>query len=154
MNREEKIQIIIQHKNDVDILVHKKYHELAQSYGLSLEQYHLLLELDELMLNVNDSHNAPTIGQMARNINKSQNTVSEKITRLENKGLVKRIKDSSDRRVSRVIITEVGKDLIALIDKEANGKFLFNAVNAMEDSDIDAFLGCLDKLIKQMNAIG
>lgn len=153
MDRKEKIQMIIQYKDDVDILVHQKYHKLAQSYGLSLEQYHLLLELDEIRLDINDASQPITVGQMAKNINRSQNTVSEMITRLENKGLVKRIKDSSDRRISRIVLTEEGRDLIELIDKHASSRFLFNALSGMEDSDIDNFIGCYEKLIKQMNDI-
>ncbi|MGO5075795.1 MarR family winged helix-turn-helix transcriptional regulator [Clostridium sporogenes] len=153
MNKEEKIQSIIDYKNDIDTLIHQKYHELAQKYDLSLEQFHLLIELDELMLDINDDYKAPTVGQIAKNINNSQNTVSERITRLENKGLVKRRKDSNDRRISRVILTDEGKNLIKLIDKQASSKFLFNALYNMEDVDTSNLLKCLEKLIEQMNII-
>lgn len=153
MNREEKIQRIIEYKDEVDMLIHQKYHELAKKYDLSLEQFHLLIELDELMLDINDEYKAPTVGEIAKNINNSHNTVSERITRLENKGLVKRIKDINDRRISRVVLTDEGRDLIKLIDKQASNKFLFNSLSNMEDTDINNFLKCLEKLIKQMNTI-
>lgn len=153
MSKEKKIQMIIEYKNEIDILIHRKYHELAQRYGLSLEQYHLLIELDELMLELNDEVKAPTVGEIAKNINNSQNTVSERITRLENKGLVQRIKDSNDKRISRVILTEEGRRLINSIDKQASSKFLFNSISNMEDCDINDFLKCLERLIKLMNNI-
>ena len=153
MNKEEKIQTIIGYKNEMNKLIHEKYHELAQNYDLSLEQFHLLIELDDLMLDVNDEFKAPTVGQLAKNINNSQNTVSERITRLENKGLVKRTKDNNDKRISRVVLTDDGKDLIKLIDKQASSKFLFNSISNMEDIDINDFLKCLEKLINQMNII-
>ncbi|MDV4150780.1 winged helix DNA-binding protein [Clostridium sp. AL.422] len=151
MNKEEKIEMIVQYKNDIDTIIHKKYHELAQKYDLSLEQFHLLIELDDLMLHVNDEEKAPTIGEIARNVDNSQNTMSEKITRLENKGLVKRIKDRNDKRISRVCLTEKGRSLIDSIDKQASSKFLFNSILNMEDRDIDDFLRCLEKLKKHMN---
>ncbi|HHW01855.1 MAG TPA: MarR family transcriptional regulator [Thermoanaerobacterales bacterium] len=150
MNKEEKIQMIINYKNEVDALIHKKYHELAQKYGLSLEQYHLLIELDELMLDINDEYKAPTVGEIAKNINNAQNTVSERITRLENKGLVKRVKDNKDRRISRVVLTKQGRCLIDSIDNQASSKFLFNSISNMEDKHINNFLECLEKLIEQM----
>ncbi len=153
MNKEEKIQMIIKYKNEIDRLIHGKYHELAQKYELSLEQFHLLIELDELMLDINDEVNAPTVGEIAKNINNLQNTVSERITRLENKGLVKRVKDSNDKRISRVVLTQEGRTLINSIDKQASSKFLFNSISNMEDTDINAFLICSEKLVKQMKDV-
>ncbi|WP_186430303.1 MarR family winged helix-turn-helix transcriptional regulator [Clostridium sp. BSD9I1] len=151
MNKEEKIEIIVQYKNDIDNIIHRKYHELAQKYDLSLEQFHLLIELDDLMLYVNDEVKAPTIGEIAKNVDNSQNTMSEKITRLENKGLVERIKDKKDKRISRVYLTENGRSLIDSIDKQASSKFLFNSILNMDDKDIDDFLKCLEKLKKYMS---
>lgn len=151
MDREEKIQMIIQCKSEIDKLIHGKYHKLAQEYGLSLEQFHLLIELDELMLDVDSGAEAPTIGEIAKNINNSQNTVSEKITRLESKGLVERKKDANDRRISRIVLTEKGRNLINSIDIQASSRFLFDSILNMEDEDIDDLLRCLKKLVNLMN---
>lgn len=150
MTREEKIRQIIQYKKDVDVCIHKKHHELAQKYGLSLEQYHLMVELDELMLEVNDEVLAPTVGEIAKNINNSQNTVSERITRLENKGMVKRVRDNKDRRISRVELTEEGRKFINEIGRQASSSFLFDSISNLQDSLIDNFLECLNELLKQM----
>lgn len=150
MTKKEKIQKVIQYKKEVDKLIHQKHHELAQKYDLSLEQYHLLIELDELMLDVNDELTAPTVGQIAKNVKNSQNTVSEKITRLENKGFVYRVKDSSDKRISRVVLTEEGRKLIEAIGKQANNSFLFDSISYMEECYIDEFLKCFEELIKKM----
>jgi len=153
MNKEDKIRKIIEYKDEIDILIHQNYHKLARENGLSLEQFHLLIELDELMLDIHDNNQAPTVGELAKNINNAQNTVSERITRLENKGLVKRIKDCSDRRISRVILTDEGRSLIEQIEKQARGRFLQNCLSNMEDADIDNLERCLKKLVDQMNAI-
>lgn len=153
MSKEDKIQMIIQFKEQIDALIHNKYHELAKKYDLSLEQFHLLIELDELMLDINDEYKAkaPTVGEIAKNINNSQNTVSERITRLENKGLVNRIKDSKDRRISRVVLTDKGRNLLGSVENEASGKYLFNAVSAMKEIYVDNLLEGLEKLVEQMN---
>ena len=150
MNRDETIKKIIDHKDEIDTLIHRKYHELAKKNKLSLEQFHLLIELDELMLDINDEYQAPTIGEIAKNINHTQNTVSERITRLETKGLVKRVKDLNDRRISRVYLTEEGRNFIELIEKEASSKFLFHSLSNMEETDLNSLESCLNILIKQM----
>lgn len=153
MKREDKVQMIIQLKEEINELIHEKYHELAKKYDLSLEQFHLLIELEELMLDVDNEFKAPTVGQIAKNINNSQNTVSERITRLENKGLVNRIKDIDDKRISRVILTDKGRKLIESIENEASSKYLFNSISSMEDIYIDSLLKNLEKLVEQMNII-
>jgi len=149
-NRDEKILMIIQRKTEIDRLIERKYHELAQQYGLSLEQFHLLIELDDLMLDVDGESVAPTVGEIASSIDNSQNTVSEKITRLENKGLVTRIKDAKDRRISRIVLTDEGRSLIEAISKQANNHFLYDAISRMKDEDIDDLQECLEKLVKEM----
>lgn len=151
MDKDKKIQKIIQCKNEVDKLIHEKYHELAQNYDLTIEQFHLLIDVEELRLDINDEFSAPTEAQMAKSAKNSQNTVSERITRLENKGLVRRIKDNMDKRISRVVLTDGGRALIESIDKQASSKFLYNSIANMEDSEINKFLSSLEKLIKLMN---
>ncbi len=151
-DRDEKIYMIIQTKMEIDKLIQRKHHELAQQYGLRLEQFHLLIELDELMLDVGSESSAPTVGEIASSIDNSQNTVSEKITRLENKGLVTRIKDEKDRRISRIVLTDEGRSLIAAISNQANNRFLFDSISKLGDRDIDDFLECLKKLVDQMTS--
>lgn len=153
MIREDTIQKIINYKDEIDALIHQKYHEMAKKNDLSLEQFHLLIELDELMLDVNDEYQAPTVGEIAKNINHSQNTVSERISRLENKGLVKRVRDCNDRRISRVVLTKEGRDLIKSIDQQASSRFLFQSLSNMEDEDLNHLLKCFKNLIQQMNAM-
>lgn len=151
MKIEEKIQMIIDYKEQINSLIHRKYHELAKKYDLSLEQFHLLIELDELMLDIKDECKAPTVGQIAKNINNSQNTVSERITRLENKGLVNRIRDTNDKRVSRVVLTAEGRKLLEAIEKEASSKYLFNSLANMEEIYINSLFTSLKKLVEQMD---
>lgn len=150
MNIDEKIQRIIGCKDEIDEIIHKNYHNLAKKYDLSLEQFHLLIELDELMLDAPDDVKLPTVGQIAKNINNSQNTVSERISRLENKGLVKRVKDLKDKRISRVVLTDDGRKLIHEMGSEAESMFLFDSISRMKERDIDDLLECLEKLIKHM----
>lgn len=150
MGREEKIQRIIDCKNEIDNLIHQNYHTIAKKNNLTLEQFHLLIELDDLMLDIPAEHEGPTVGEIAKTINNSQNTVSERITRLEKKGLVIRVRDQNDRRISRVLLTGEGRDFIKTIDKQANSHFLLNSLSKMKDTDIENLERCLKTLINLM----
>lgn len=152
MNKIDKAKKVIKLRSAVDEVIHGRYHKLAKKYNLSLEQFHLLIELDELALNLSDEMSAPTIGDIAKNINNSQNTVSEKVNRLEKKGLVKRVKSEEDRRVSRVVLTDEGRELINDISEEASGKFLLDSILDLDEGDIDNLLNGLEKLYKNMRS--
>lgn len=150
MNKSDKVKSIIDYRRSIEEFIHGRYHKLAEKYNLSLEQFHLLIELDELALTINDEATAPTIGDIARSIKNSQNTVSEKVTRLENKGLVERVKDNKDRRISRVVLTEQGRKLINKLSSEASSEFLFDSISGLNDDTIDNLLNGLKDLYEKM----
>lgn len=150
MGKDEKIKQIIFLQKRVNSLIHEKHHDLAQKHGLSLEQYHLLVELEELMLDVEEVAEAPTIGDIAQNVNNSQNTVSEKVSRLEKKGLVLRVRDEKDRRISRVVLTQEGKQLVEEIGKQGGSKFLYDSLSCMDVQMVDHLLMSLRLLIDTM----
>jgi len=121
---------------------------------LSLEQYHLLLELDDLALTLNEDGNPPTIGQVAEVLNNAQNTVSERVSRLEKKGLVERVPDKSDKRVSRVTITERGRKLLKALNFLAGDEFLYSSLAKLDDSVLDQLLPGLELLASTLRGEG
>lgn len=151
MEKSEIAACILERRNRVNQIIHEKYHQLARKAGLSLEQFHLLLELDELMLDFDDESGAPTVGSLAKNVNVSQNTISERITRLENKGLVLRVADKNDKRVSHVILSEQGREFLNFLDTEAEADLLHDALCDMPMEQLETFLNCYNSLIEKMN---
>lgn len=150
MNTNQQIQRFIQQREEMECLIHEKYHRLAQAAGLTLEQYHLLLELEGLTEGKSEDSDAPTIDHMAQSVNLSQNTISEKITRLEKKGLVLRYKDEKDRRISRITLSESGKSLLFEIEKNASNRFLENALSSLPKEDLDTLTRLMGHLIQSM----
>lgn len=132
--------------------IHLKHHEIAQSHGLTLEQFHLLMELDELELNmISDDLLPPTIGELAADIGNAPHTLSGRIKRLEKKGLIKKIQDENDLRINRVVFTENGQELINTIKKEAHNAFIQNALKKMDKETLDNFYEGLKELNKNLS---
>nr|WP_319374649.1 MarR family winged helix-turn-helix transcriptional regulator [uncultured Methanobacterium sp.] len=133
--------------------IHLKHHEIAQSHGLTLEQFHLLLELDELELDmISDDLLPPTIGELAADIGNAPHTLSGRIKRLEKKGLIKKIQDDNDLRINRVVFTENGQELINTIKKEAHNAFIQNALKKMNKETLDNFFEGLKELNKNLSS--
>lgn len=131
-------------------MIHNKHLELAKQHNISIQQYHLLLELDALMLDIQSGYIAPTINEVAKIIRKTQNTTSEKLSRLEKKGLVKKIKDNDDKRITRVLLTDEGRILINSISNEASNNFLYASLEKMDECSINALLTGIQELVKHM----
>lgn len=146
-----KIVEIMEYGRLITKMVVAKHHEAAQKYNLSLEQFHLLIELDELELDVSDDTLPPTVGQIAANIGNAPHTLSEKIKRLEKKGLVKRVRDTSDLRINRVVLTGSGRDLVSHIKNEAGDTFISNALAKMSNKSLDSLSESLQQFTELLS---
>ncbi len=139
---------IQKHLEHINKLIQLKHRETAQKCGLTFEQFHLLIELDhhhELM--VTEDILPPTVGEIAADIGNAPHTLSERIKRLEKKGLVKKIRDKRDLRINRVALTDKGQILIDRIKNESGNIFICNALEKMDEKLLN---GLLDGL-KQLN---
>ncbi len=139
-----KTEEIIKYVRYINSLVHRKRHLLAQDNNLTFDQFHTLIFL-------NKTDYPPTIGEMAKETKKAQNTISERISRLEEKGLVERVKDKNDRRVSKVALTQVGRELINSINYQAGTEFVKKALIDINEEVVDNMLFGLEELAKQLD---
>lgn len=144
----KRISNILDNWKHIDKLIHLEYHEVAQKNNLTLEQFHVLIEIDDLCLDVLNEGIAPTVGTIAANIGNAPHTLSEKITRLEKKGLVEKIKDKNDLRISRVVLTDKGTKLIEKIKHQADQMFIKAALTNMDNSYLDMLNEGLENLSK------
>ncbi len=130
-----------------------KHRETAQKYGFTFEQFHLLIELDQhSALTVSTCTLPPTVGEIAEDIGNAPHTLSERIKRLEKKGLVKKIKDEKDLRVTRVILTNKGQTAIDRIKNESSNIFIYNALEQMDEKLSDNLLTGLKELNRNLSA--
>ena len=129
--------------------IKSKHREIALKYGLTFEQFHLLIELDHHSeLKLSEDVLPPTIGQVANDIGNTPHTLSERVKRLEKKDLVIKIRDDTDLRVIRVMLSSDGQKLMNQIKNETNNIFIYNALKKMDQKSLDNLLTCL-KLLNQ-----
>jgi DNA-binding MarR family transcriptional regulator len=120
---------------------------LYESYQYFASQWHLsgsqLAALEKLYL-----QDGLTLGNLSERMGLSSSTITGLVDRLERDGYVRRRRDSGDRRVVRVFLTNEGKQIVKT--KKSSGKSFGGEVAAkltikMQHKDIV----CLDNLLKQ-----
>lgn len=150
--KNENITEILGYWEHINKLIRLKHRETAQKYGLTFEQFHLMIELDHhAEFKLSNYELPPTVGEIAADVGNAPHTLSERIKRLEKKGLVKKIRDEKDLRINRVMLTDKGQSLIDSIKNEAGNIFIYNALEKMEENTLDDLLTSLIQLNENLS---
>lgn len=116
--------------------------ELNKVYNVSAAQLNCLLSLHE---------NGPLPpSQIARYIMVNSSTVTGIIDRLEDKGLVKRMRTSPDRRVVTIELTDTGKVLAENAPPPIQQK-IFNGLKKLSERQINQIANSLTKLTDMLD---
>jgi DNA-binding MarR family transcriptional regulator len=89
------------------------------------------------------------VSELTQKMSLHQSTVSNLIEKLSGAGLVRRVRETADRRVVRLQPTSAGKRVIARAPKPARG-VLPDALTKLEKRELLRMHGSLDTLIRKM----
>lgn len=106
MNRLALVQKILRAHNVTSVATvnfFEKPHKYAEEDSLYMREVHFVVEVGSM--------GAPTMSEVANRLNVTQGAVTQMATRLEKKGYVIRQKDTEDKRVTTISLTEKGKIL-------------------------------------------
>ncbi len=105
---------------------------------LSFEQYMVLLTMSF-------TGNESTATMLSRQLERNPNTLSTILDRMEKGGLVKKTRDTVDRRLVLVTMTEKGKKKLVGA-KKAGAAVIEKLTAAFKPEEIKTFLGLIKKL--------
>ena len=106
MNRLALVQRILREHNTTSVATvdfFEKPHKYAEDDSLYMREVHFVVEVGSM--------ESPTMSEMATRLNVTQGAVTQMATRLEKKGYVIRQKDTQDKRVTTISLTEKGRIL-------------------------------------------
>jgi DNA-binding MarR family transcriptional regulator len=116
---------------------------LVRSSGLTTPQL--------LLLNTIRRRETVSSGLLAQEMRLSQATVTNIVDRLENKGLVKRAKDESDRRRVNVVLTEKGHAKIADAPVPLQDRFV-RSFSQLAQWEQNMIISALQRVASMMDA--
>ena len=90
-------------------LKHRRMHELLDELGLYRGESFVLYALWE--------QDGITQSELTERLHRSPSTITKKVQRMEKAGFVKRCPDDSDERVSRVYLTDAGRDIRPAVEE-------------------------------------
>jgi DNA-binding MarR family transcriptional regulator len=117
--------------------------QLNKTSGLTTPQLLIMLEIDKTS-GINSS-------QVAKNVNLSAATVTNILDRLENKGLVSRVRSTQDKRKVSLYLTEDGKALLLNAPQALQEHFIENFAN-LAQWEQSQLLSSMERLAEMMDA--
>ena len=89
----------------------KMFNPIIQQYGLTMLQFMILAELKD---------SPHTIGSLAYGIHAAGSNISSICKKLENKGILIRVRDRDDERVVKVTLASKGNQIVSEIERQLN----------------------------------
>lgn len=118
-------------------------HKLIQKYGLTIPQIIVLKAIDQA--------NEPTVGAIAKAVNLSQATVTNILTRLQERGLVERKKLPPDKRRVLLKVTDEGRKTLAKSPSLLHEQFV-NSFSKLEEWEQLLIISSLMRVAEMMDA--
>ncbi len=119
--------------------------QLAQE----LIEFHLTVPQYVALRAIQHEENGCTMTRLAQASYQVAATMTGIIDRLVDQGLVERVRDASDRRTQRVILTAAGKNLLSQVEIR-NLARLNGFLQEMTPTDIEQMLGWMQRYLEVM----
>ncbi|MGM9925629.1 MAG: MarR family winged helix-turn-helix transcriptional regulator [Bacillus sp. (in: firmicutes)] len=110
-------------------------------HDISLVQSHILYEIDH--------QHRPSIQQVAETLGTDITTFSRQVQSLVKKGLVSKITDSTDRRITILTLTVEGKEVADNVDRQMN-RYLDDVFSNMTQGEKEMVIRSIQLLNKSM----
>jgi len=147
MNVSEFKNIIWDYSRKINENTNNILNPICEQYGLTMLQVRILMELYR--------YSPHTIGSLAEGIYVAGANISAMCKKLENKGLVKRVRDKIDERVVRVGLTKQGNEIVSKMDRLLSERISQSVGSDTEEvlEDIIVGLKKFNELLKNIASV-
>ncbi|MBL0386102.1 MarR family transcriptional regulator [Tumebacillus sp. ITR2] len=125
------------------LIKHGNSNRLAGAYGLSQQQWTLLSVLYR-------SGQGMTMTELGKNLLVTKANMTGMVDRLERDGFVSRHPDQFDRRVTKVLLTDKGKEFMLAIEGPRN-EFTEEMFGDFSQEELMNFCGYLERLFGRLD---
>ena len=129
-----KIERLLRH---VAFIIKKRGRDILVDFGITSPQFNALLTLSD--------HPNITMGDLCEKLFLACSTATDLIDRMEKNGFLERARDSQDRRVIRLSISEKGRDVINEVIA-ARQRYVASILEKLTDEETEQLRDSLDKL--------
>ena len=128
------------------LLIGKARHLLVAARQKELDLYHISLRQASVLTFIHNLGDKADLAELAKLTDRNTNTLSIYMTRMENYGLVKKIRDSPKSTKLRFELTEKGLNIYKDIKKIKSTRLI---MSALSDEERQQLISLLEKIISR-----
>ncbi|QNL21844.1 MarR family transcriptional regulator [Hyphobacterium sp. CCMP332] len=131
-------------KETVDFNIKTAWHAIFRMYNNEASKHEITTSMGYVLINIDDENGTPAtkIGPM---IGMEIHSLSRMIKNMEERGLILRMADKEDGRVTRIFLTELGKEKRE-ISKKTIRKFNHAVQEVVPKEKLDTFFEVIDNI--------
>lgn len=131
-------------QNTIDFNIKYTWHLISRMYNIEAVKYDMTTAIGFILLNIDVEEGIPAT-KLGPLLGMEPRSLSRTFKNLEEKGLIKRIVDSKDKRMVRIFLTEKGLEKREIARKTVK-KFNSQIQNYIPKEEIETFFNVLNKV--------
>jgi len=135
--------------NELYLLFTRSRYLVFRAREKELQRYQLTPEQAQVLLVVHEMEGKATPAELSRLLLRQPHSVSALINRMQEKGLVKKVKDLERKNMVRVTLTKKGEEAYRLTCKRGP---IHRIMGSLNESERERFQECLDKIMEKAKA--
>jgi DNA-binding MarR family transcriptional regulator len=130
-------------------LIGKVNHLLILARQRELNQYHIPVRQAYILRVINDLGSKATLYELAKKVERTSDVISRQAVKMEDDGLIRRIKDAPKSKLLRLELTEKGLEIIKVSRQSKSADAVFSSLIGEQRQQLESILNqLLIKLIK------
>ena len=118
-------------------------HQLLLARQKELNQYNIPVRQSYILRIIKDFGEEATIYKLAQQAERKNHVISKQTTRMENNGLIKKVKSKNKSNILKLELTEKGFDMVNLTKQNKSIEEIFSSISSEERQQLDSILNKL-----------
>ena len=134
-------------------LIGKVHHSLMRARQKELNQYHIPARQAYILRTIQTLDPKTTLSELAKKVERRENVISRQAVKMENDGLIKRIKDTPKSNILRLELTEKGLEMIKVSRRSKSIDKVFSYFSEEERQQFESALNLILVKLEENNLI-
>ena len=134
-------------------LVGKVNHSLMKARQKELNQYRIPARQAYILRTMQDLGKNTTLSELAKKVEREVHVISRQTVKMENDGLIKRIKDTPKSNLLRLELTEKGLEMIKVSRRSKSIDMIFSYLSPEKRKQLESTLNLILNKLEERNLI-
>ena len=134
-------------------LIGKANHSLMKARQKELNQYHIPARQAYILRTMQSLGANTTLSELAKKVEREVHVISRQTVKMENDGLIKRIKDTPKSNLLKLELTEKGLEMIKVSKRSKSIDKIFSYLSQEKRQQLESALNLIVNKLEERNSV-